>query len=228
MNKFTRAAAMATLSLILLAGAVIVPFVLAQGGLSRQPLEWAIAKQLSVEGYITDRPIALRLQDVKDDTGGNVLAETSVSTGTTTITSSITNPDFPRNLQITLAQDTNIWTAVRTAGNVLITGVDARGNAKVEVLAMTAISSTEALTGSVPFATITNFQIPAQSFQISMTVSLGKKFGLPKSRLVATSDVYFFTVNNTYSSNVTVDRTNATVAPSSVSANDDLTIWFKQ
>lgn len=215
-------------SLVLLLGLAVSNILAQSGGLSRQPMEWVIAKQLTVNGYVTDRPVALRLQDVKDDTGGNVRAEAAVTTGTTTITSSITNPDYPRNLQVTLAQTTGT-TSLRTAGNVLITGVDARGNPKVEVLAMTAVTTTEILTGSVPWATISQIQIPAQSFAISLTVSLGKKFGLPKSTLVATSDVYFFTLNNAYTSSFTVDRSNATVAPDvGVAANDDLTIWFKQ
>lgn len=214
------------LSPAVLAG-IAVPGILAQSGLSRQPFEWIIAKQLTVDGFITDRPVTLRLQDVKDDAGGNVV-DTEVTTGSTTITTSITNPDYPRNVAVVLTQSTTYSTEVRTAGNVVISGVDARGNPRVEVLAMTAVSTAETLTGSVPWATISQFEIPVQTFPITVTVSLGKKFGLPKSKLVATSDVYFFTINNAYTSTVTVDTANATFAPGSVTANDDFTVWLKQ
>lgn len=226
MKTSLKTAAVLTMAVLILL-AVLAPVIWAQGGgLSRNVFQWVIAKQLTVDGYIVERPVMLRFQDVKDDTGGNVLAETAITTGTTSITSSITNPDYPRNLQITLAQVST--SALRTAGNVVITGVDARGFPRLELLAVTAISATEYMTGSVPFATITSFQIPAQGHAISVTVSLGKKFALPKTKLVATSDVYFFTANNTYSANVTVDADNATFAPASVSADDDYTVWFKQ
>lgn len=225
MKRLKLAVALLSLAVLLV---TTVPAILAQSGLSRQPFEWIIAKQLTVDGFIMDRPMVLRLQDVKDDAGGNVV-DTEVTTGSTTITTSITNPDYPRNVAVVLTQSTTYSTEVRTAGNVLVTGVDARGNPRVEVLAMTALSTTETLTGSVPWATISQFEIPAQTFPITVTVSLGKKFGLPKSKLVATNDVYFFTINNAYTSAVTIDATNATFAPDvGVTANDDFTVWMKQ
>lgn len=216
------------LALMMLA-AVIAPIAAQSGGLSRNPFDWVIAKQLTVNGYITDRATALRLQDVKVRGGGNVRAETEATTGTTTITSTFTNPDYPRNIEITIAQKTGTYTGIRTAGNIYIYGIDARGIAHVDTVAMTAISASQTLTGVVPFATLTQVVIPAQTFPVSVTLSLGKKFGLTKAPLVSTADVYFFTTNNTYTSSFTVDKTNGTVQPTTdPTANDDYTIWFKQ
>lgn len=228
MNSMIKTTAAFALSLMILA-AVILPVVAQGGGLSRNPFDWVIAKQLTVNGYITDRATALRLQDVKVRGGGNVRAETAVTTGTTTITSTFTNPDYPRNIEITVAQITGTYTNVRTAGNIYIYGIDARGISHVDTVAMTAISASQTLTGVVPFATLTQVVIPAQSFAISITVSLGKKFGLTKAPLVSTSDVFFFTTNNTQSTSFSVDRVNGTVEPTTApTANDDYTVWFKQ
>jgi len=216
------------LALMMLA-AVIAPIAAQGGGLSRNPFDWVIAKQLTVNGYITDRSTALRLQDVKVRGGGNVRAETEATTGTTTITSTFTNPDYPRNIEITIAQKTGTYTGIRTAGNIYIYGIDARGISHVDTVAMTAISASQVLTGVVPFATLTQVVIPAQTFPVSVTLSLGKKFGLTKAPLVSTGDVFFFTANNTYTSSFTVDKANGTAQPTTdPTANDDYTIWFKQ
>lgn len=226
--KHLKMAAAGALALVVFV-AVMLPVLAQGGGLSRNPFDWVIAKQLTVNGYITDRATALRLQDVKVRGGGNVRAETEATTGTTTITSTFTNPDYPRNIEITIAQKTGTYTGIRTAGNIYIYGIDARGISHVDTVAMTAISASQTLTGVVPFATLTQVVIPAQTFPVSVTLSLGKKFGLTKAPLVSTADVFFFTTNNTQSTSFTVDRANGTVQPTTdPTANDDYTIWFKQ
>lgn len=227
--------------------------ILAQSGLSRQRLEWAIAKRLLVSGIstfqgaatfdssatiagattvddvtiggnIASRALYTRLQDVKDDASNNVLAATAVATTTTSITStSLTQPDYPRNIRITLTS-----AAQRAAGNITVSGTDAQGNSTSETLAMTAITATEALTGSVPWAVVDTIALPTQTGSITVTIGLGEKFGLPLIPQ-ASADVFFFTKANAYTSSYTVNTTYGTVLPTAdVAANDDYTIGVKQ
>lgn len=171
--------------------------------------------------YLPGRSVMLRYQDVKDDTGGNVLTATSVATTTTVITTGLTSPDYPRNIVITLDSD-----AQRAAGDIVVSGVDARGEYTAEILRADAITDTQTLTGVVPWATLDMLDLPTQTGAITVTVSLGKKFGLGKLP-DASADVFAFTKNHTHITG-TVNTTYGTVEPASVSANDDLTIWYKE
>jgi len=248
-------AVLVTLALVLLAGLTLP--VLAESGISRQSFEWIVAKMLTVQsdtdlkadlavggdaavsgdisaddltindvtisGNIGTRALVLRLQDVADDTATNVLAATAVATTTSSITTNITNPDYPRNVVVTLSS-----TAQRAAGNITITGVDARGTATTELLAMTAITATQILTGNVPWAGITSVAIPTQTGAFTISVGLGEKFGLPLLP-VASGDVFKVTKTNVATTAYTVNTTYGTVdMTADVSANDDFGIWVKQ
>lgn len=245
-----RLAVLATLVLVLLAGLTLP--VLAEAGISRQSFEWIVAKMLTVQGNtdlkgdlnvdedvtvtgdvsandltltgnIASRALVLRLQDVADDTATNVLAATAVATTTNSITTNITNPDYPRNVVLTLSS-----TAQRTAGNITLTGVDARGTATTELLAMTAITVSQTLTGNVPWASITSVAIPTQTRAFTISVGLGEKFGLPLLP-VASGDVFKVTKTNVHTTAYTVNTTYGTVGMTAdVSANDDFGIWVKQ
>lgn len=181
------------------------------------------ANDLTLSGNIASRALVLRLQDVADDTATNVLAATAVATTTHSITTAITNPDYPRNVVVTLSS-----TAQRTAGNITLTGVDARGTATTELLAMTAITVSQTLTGNVPWASITSVAIPTQTRAFTISVGLGEKFGLPLIP-VASGDVFKVTKTNVHTTAFTVNTTYGTVGMTAdVSANDDFGIWVKQ
>lgn len=250
MTTGVRLAVLVTLVLALLAGLTLP--VLAEAGISRQSFEWIVAKVLTVQGNtdlkgdlnvdedvtvtgdvsandltltgnIASRALVLRLQDVADDTATNVLAATAVATTTSSITTNITNPDYPRNVVVTLSS-----TAQRTAGNITLTGVDARGTATTELLAMTAITVSQTLTGNVPWASITSVAIPTQTRAFTISVGLGEKFGLPLLP-VASGDVFKVTKTNVHTTAYTVNTTYGTVGMTAdVSANDDFGIWVKQ
>src|SRR5437588_8533288 len=64
------------------------------------------------------------------------------ASGTTVVTTAITNPDFPRNLIAKGNQST-------CTGNVVIVGSDIRGNAITETIAA---SGTDAIAGNKAFA----------------------------------------------------------------------------
>lgn len=245
-----RLAVLVTLVLALLTGLALPA--MAETGISKQSAEWLVAKLLTVQGNtdlkgdltvggdtamtgdvsandltlsgnITSRALVLRLQDVADDTATNVLAATAVATTTHSITTAITNPDYPRNVVVTLSS-----TAQRTAGNITLTGVDARGTATTELLAMTAITVSQTLTGNVPWASITSVAIPTQTRAFTISVGLGEKFGLPLIP-VASGDVFKVTKTNVHTTAFTVNTTYGTVGMTAdVSANDDFGIWVKQ
>lgn len=181
---------------------------------------------VTVGGNILTRALAIRLQDVANDASNNVLAATGVVSTTTSVTTSITNPDYPRNVVVSYQT-----TTTATATSLTIAGVDARGTSTSEALAVAAISGTQTLTGSVPWASITSFTWPTTRTEaVTLTVGLGEKFGLPLLP-AASGDVFFVTLNNTYQNAVsyTVNITYGTVLPiADVAANDDFSIWVKQ
>lgn len=183
-----------------------------------------VGGDLALTGNFSARSLMLRLQDVADDASNNVRAAAGVISTTSSITTSITNPDYPRNVKVTYQ---TVTTA--TAGSFTVTGVDARGEATTDVLAVGAISGTQTLTGLVPWASVTSFTMPGSRTEaVTLTVGLGEKFGLPLLPVVA-GDVFMVTVGNVFTTAYTVNTTYGTVLPTAdVAANDDFTIWVKQ
>jgi hypothetical protein len=198
------------------AGQVTAPIVMATAVASAD----VTADRVTAD-YLVGRSVMLRYQDVKDDTGGNVFTAAEITAGTTVITESLTSPDYPRNVVVVLAS-----AAQRAAGTVQIDGITPLGVADFESLTMTAITDTQTLTGSRPWATITSITIPEQTGAITMTVSLGKKFGVGKA-LVAGADVFAVLQNGAVVAATVVPEVGS-VEVSGVTANDDLTIWYKE
>jgi hypothetical protein len=96
------------------------------------------------------------------------------ASGTTVVTTSITNPDFPRNLIAKGNQST-------CTGNVVIAGTDIRGNAITETIAA---SGTSGEAGNKAFATVTSITIPAQGASgDTLSIGIGVKLGLDRNLL---------------------------------------------
>jgi len=100
----------------------------------------------------------------------NVLAATVLTTAVQTITTGITNPDFPRTLTITGAMAGGSLT-----GNVVITGTDIRGNLISNTIALNNNGTVE---GTKAFKTITSIQLPVRVTEAdTVSVGIGDKLG---------------------------------------------------
>lgn len=199
--------------------------VTAAAGISADDLtlsdDLAVTGDATLSGNLPGRSLALRYQDV--NAALTVYAAAEVVSTTTSITTSLLGIDYPRNLVITLSS-----AAQRAAGNITVTGVDARGAAATEIFAMTAITDAEVLTGNVPWVSISSIAIPTQTNPFTLTVTGGQKFGLPHLPQAA-GDVYHLTVNATPQAAPTVNATYGTVDPvSTPAANVDYTILMRQ
>lgn len=97
-------------------------------------------------------------------------AITLPASGTTVVTTAITNPDFPRTLSVT-------GNALLIAGNVVIAGTDIAGNALTETIALNGLTK---VVGTKAFATVTSITVPARNAG-GDTVTIGTEnvFGLP-------------------------------------------------
>jgi hypothetical protein len=92
-------------------------------------------------------------------------------TGTTVVTTAITNPEVPRNVTVK-------GNAAGIAGDVEIVGTNVSGDEITETIALN--GSTEAL-GALAFKTVTSITLPAKTNASGDTVSVGrgKIFGMP-------------------------------------------------
>ena len=100
-----------------------------------------------------------------------VHAAVTLTTAAQTISTSITNPDFPRVISITGAMAGGSLT-----GNVVITGTDIRGNAITDTIAL---SNNATVDGIKAFKTVTSIALPVK-VTTGDTVSIGisDKLGL--------------------------------------------------
>ena len=96
-----------------------------------------------------------------------ILASTALTTAVQTITTGITNPDFPRLLVI----DSD----GAATGNVVITGTNIRGEAITDTIAL---SGTNAVPGVKAFKTIASIQLPVKAASESVWVGWLDKLGL--------------------------------------------------
>ncbi len=131
----------------------------------------------------------------------NILAATTCANGsTTTLTTFLAQPDFARNIQVTVA----LGGGNPLAGDVVITGTDINGQALTETIAVTTAATYQS---TKAFKTISSIVIPARA-QASDTVAVGvgAKFGLPeiffgdtilRSAVSGASDTYTLTANST-------------------------------
>ena len=97
-------------------------------------------------------------------------AVTQPTTGTTVVTTAITNPDVARNLSIVGNQST-------CTGNVVIAGTNMAGQAITETIAA---SGTATVVGAKAFKTVTSITIPTRgAASDTIAIGLGSKLGLP-------------------------------------------------
>lgn len=103
------------------------------------------------------------------------------------VTTAITNPDVPRALIVK-------GNASEIAGDVVITGTNARGETITETIAL---SGSSAVSGNKAFATVTSFTLPAKTNESGDTVSIGwnDKLGIPA--ILARNTVLLCFVNGT-------------------------------
>ena len=90
---------------------------------------------------------------------------------TTTVTTEITNPDFPRTVTVK-------GNAVGIAGNVVVNGTNIAGTVIQDTIALDGSNEVEGLEA---FKTVTSFVIPARNAEgDTVSVGIAKKFGMPK------------------------------------------------
>ena len=93
-----------------------------------------------------------------------------------TITTSITNPDAPRNITATAGGTSANITAVR----VVVTGTDVYGNALTETLPAFTAATAGTVTGAKAFATVTSITIPANGTGVTTAIGVGSAIGLTR------------------------------------------------
>lgn len=127
--------------------------------------------QANIAGTLVARFLAHYQFDPALQTATYVHAAVTLGTGvTTTVTTAITNPDFPRNVTIKGNQG-------GIAGNVVITGTNFAGDVITDTIALNGANE---VAGVKAFRTVTSILLPART-QAGDTVSIGVgvKFGLP-------------------------------------------------
>lgn len=187
---------------------------------SKANFDWIVTQRLTVTNEIVGRALPVRFQDAAAASTSNVIS-TSFVAGETGITSGLTQLDYPRNLVFAVTA-----TTTPTAGTITIVGTSANGETTSEGLTFGAISGTQTITGSMPWANVSSIAVPVQTITITVKAGGGIKFGLPfKPRAGA---VYKVTLNNTDITTYTLDTSYGTLLPGALSANDDLTVWVKQ
>jgi hypothetical protein len=112
-----------------------------------------------------------------------VLASTLLTTAVQTITTGITNPDFPRIL--------NVDSDGAASGNVVITGTNIRGETISDTIAL---NGTNVVAGTKAFKTVTSIQLPVKQASESVFVGTTDKLGL-QSIPISTSVISETTAN---------------------------------
>jgi len=106
-----------------------------------------------------------------------ILDGTPLGSAAATVTSFLAQPDVARNLTVT----TGGTTADVAAGNVVVTGLGADGQAVSETFALTA-NLNGTVTGNKAFLRVTSISVPAgdSPFGATIDVGFGNKIGLPR------------------------------------------------
>lgn len=230
---------------------------LAQGGIPRTPITWAVIKKLTVQGGGAEFQSDVTMtQDLA--VTGDVTANDVTASGDLSLTGNFSNRSlFLRYQDVAAAPDvyaeagvvsttntitssilgigvprnvvlTYVTVTTATAGNVTVAGVDARGNSTSELVAVGAVSGTQTLAGVVPWQSVTSISLPTRTEALTLTIKGGQKFGLPLVPAAA-GDVYHVTVNATPQAAPTVNATYGTFDPvSTPAANVDYDVWVKQ
>ncbi len=187
---------------------------------SKSNFDWVVTQRLTVTHEIVGRAEQVRFQDAAAASTTNVISTAFVA-GETSIATGLTQLSYPRNLVLAVTASTT-----PTAGTITLIGTGANGEAATEGLTFSAISGTQTITGSMPWAQISSIGLPVQTITLTVKAGGGIKFGLPfKPR---PSAVYKVTLNNIDVTTYTLDTSYGTVEPGAFSANDDLTVWVKQ
>lgn len=129
--------------------------------------------QSDITGYNPDRGFIAHVTVTAPDaaTGANILALTALTSEVQTVSASslLTDPDFPRCLQI----DSNSSVAT---GNVLITGTDYADAALTETIAL---NGTTNVAGTKAFKTVISVRLPVKVASESVSVGVTDKLGMP-------------------------------------------------
>jgi hypothetical protein len=215
------------IALLILAILVLAAFSPAMQGVQR--FTGILAQYITVsgnsnlQGYLPNRSQFLRYQDVAA-APAIFAAATAIPTIQALTPGELLGIETPRNLKIT-------WTTTTTAtaGNITVTGIDARGNSAMDIIAVAAVSGTQTLVGNVAFVSISAVDLySTRAETATITIVGGQKFGLPKIPLAA-GDVYLLTVNATPQAAPTVSTTYGTFDPvSTPAASVDYNVWLKQ
>jgi hypothetical protein len=116
------------------------------------------------------------------------------------VNTSITNPDFPRNVTVK-------GNASGIAGNCVVTGTNIRGETITDTIAL---SGSSEVAGVKAFKTVTNVNMPAKTNGSGDTVSVGMgvKFGLDRKMVEASViDAYADGVRETTAATVAFSST---------------------
>ncbi len=98
------------------------------------------------------------------------------SGGPQVVTTSITNPDVPRNVTATTAGTAADVAAVQ----VTVTGTNMYGETITETLPAFTLNTATTVTGSKAFATVTSYSVPAMDGTgATVAIGTGAKLGLP-------------------------------------------------
>jgi hypothetical protein len=148
------------------------------------PVRQQSLRQLCTDGLLA-RPVRDALGSPAAASATAVLAATALPTsGTTTVTTGITNPDVPRNVTIT-------GNAVGITGNVVVTGTNKSGQTITETIAA---SGTATVAGNKAFKTVTSVQLPTRNAG-GDTISIGTGTKLGLSRKLTENTVLFAFLN---------------------------------
>ena len=185
-------------------------------------LQKAKKAPLLTKRYYATAPAAAAVNLVKTSTNLN---ETTSATAAGQSLTSLTQPQVPRNVTITIVDTT----ASITSGYVAVTGLDVSGKPVTEVFAITGAGL---YTGYVPFAVITepillySFVGVAGSGDETIQVGLGTKHGLPMGPQEELVAVFKELHAGTTGAVGTVDKTYGTVIPTSASNADHAQEWW--
>ena len=129
------------------------------------------------------------------------------------VTTSITNPDVPRNLTIT-------GNAGGIAGNVVITGTDYEGVTLTETIAL---NGTATVVGRKAVKTVTSINFPAKTNGSGDTVAIGTGAKLGLSRRLSRNTILTAYLNGTKEgTDPTVAVSSSVIASNTVTLNSTL------
>jgi len=132
-------------------------------------------------------------------------------------------PDFGRNVTLTLTDGDDSISAI----NITVTGITSVGVTKTETFTFASFTAKVA-TGNYPFETISEVKVNSGTGIGAgdvLEVGIGKKFGL-QGRISVVGDVVWVKQNAAKTASYTASATYGTVAPTTLTANDDFDIFW--